>query len=131
MVERRVGGDHRDAAQAVRMRAQHVEHEAVVRAQETRLHQHGVRNVVGIEQAEVCLRRRVVVRRMPGALRERQAAEKDMRMAVDGANLSRSVENLRCPWGAVCGEQGVPPEGEAEVSARTRRRGMARSVLYS
>jgi len=54
-----------------------------------------------IEQAEVYLRRRVVVRRVPGALRERKAAEKDMRMAVDGANRSRSVGRLRCLWRVV------------------------------
>jgi len=64
---------------------------------------------VRVEEAEVLAGRGVVVRRMPALGSERQAAEEDVRMAVDRAQVSRTVAERRSLRQRMGRKQIAPP----------------------
>jgi len=64
---------------------------------------------VRVEEAEVLAGRGVVVRGMPALGSERQAAEEDVRMAVDRAQVSRTVAGRRSLRQRLGRKQIAPP----------------------
>ena len=65
------------------MLAQRLRKVAVIGTQKTRLDQHPVRDLVGIEQGQIVAQQGVVIGRMTPARSQRKAAFEDMRVAVN------------------------------------------------
>ena len=62
------------------------------RAQEAGLHQHAARHAVRVQQSQVLRQRRVVVRRVPARVGQRQSLAKDVRVSVDGGALQAGLQ---------------------------------------
>ena len=72
---------------------------AVVGAQEAGLHQHAARHAVRVQQGQVLRQRRVVVRRVPARVGQRQSLAKDVRVSVDGGALQAGLQRVALTWG--------------------------------
>ena len=95
---RDVGRHHGDPAQPAGG-AQRRDQMVVVGAQEAGLHQHAARHAVRVQQGQVLRQRRVVVRRVPARVGQRQSLAKDVRVSVDGGALQAGLQRVALAWG--------------------------------
>ena len=104
IVRRNIGVGHRDAAQAVLVALQRIEHRRIVAAMRAALHQHTARKTERVEHAEVFFQRRIR-RRVAAIVRIGKTIRRaeHMRMGVAGVRRQRTFGRVTSRGGRQAG----------------------------